>query len=84
MLEIGLWRSINSLGVEAHHDETPLAFRDYLIATASKELPSQTGRIYADATMRCLRIRHTTTTTVQEDSRKPLQQVIQDLGRCII
>lgn len=88
MLEIGLWRSIDSLAVDVHHDENARAFRDHLIATASRDLPSQTGRIYADATMRCLRIRHTTTatttTTVEEDSRKTLQQVIEDLGKCII
>jgi hypothetical protein len=55
MLEIGLWQSISSLISTEIFDDDASEVCDYLIATAKKELPGQTGWLYADATMRCLR-----------------------------
>ena len=81
MLEIGLWQSIASLAPELA-PESVYVFRDRLVAIANRELPGQAGRIYADATKRCLQICQTG--NMEDDDKKLLQQIIGELGRCVV
>jgi hypothetical protein len=81
MLEIGLWQSIASLATE-NADKSAHVFRDRLVAIANRELPGQAGRIYADATKRCLQICQTG--NMEDYGKKLLQQIIEELGRCVV
>jgi hypothetical protein len=81
MLEIGLWQAISSLATEKT-EESAHAFRNRLVTTAKRELPGQAGRIYAEATTRCLQIREAG--HMEDYAKELLQQIIEELGRCVV
>ncbi len=80
MLEVGLWQTMESLAPKYRDD--PKRFRNHLLEIARRELPAQTGRIYASATKICLEISELGHT--EEEGQKVLRQVIEDLSRCVI
>jgi hypothetical protein len=81
LLEIALWQPLSSFTIS--ENEHPDGFRDRLLGMSKRELPNLVGRIYAEATRKCLEIkgggqedRHETT--------KICSRVVEELEKCVV